>query len=180
MRVLTPALALAAVALAGCQTIDGAANPEGSTTTEGTSVSGRADEAAAREQQPRVREILQDLWDQFDLEDKPPLEDKPGEGDLVACALDTTAQITSWAEGAQLRVSEEENPELEAEQAELVRAWLDDTGWERIDNPAPESSPVTYHRNDDGFTVTVAPQLDARVDLDVESPCFDDQGRQVG
>ncbi|WP_298888784.1 hypothetical protein [uncultured Serinicoccus sp.] len=180
MRPWLPVLAILTLALLGCQDEDGTTTPTSGPTTEGTSVTGRADEAAAREQQPRVREILQELWDQFDLEDKPPLEDKPGDGDLVACSLDTTAQITSWAEGAQLRVSKEKDPELEARQAALVRAWLDDNGWERIDNPAPESSPVTYHRNDDGFKVTVAPQLDARVDLDVESPCFDDQGQQVG
>ncbi|WP_143553848.1 hypothetical protein [Serinicoccus sp. CNJ-927] len=142
-------------------------------------VTARADEAAAGEQQPRVREILQDLWDQFDLPDKPKLEEQMAPGGLRACTLDTKSNISAWAETARLRVSAGENPELEAEQAELVRAWLDDNGWERIDNPAPESSPVTYHRNDDGFTVTVAPQLDARVILDVESPCFDDQGRRV-
>ena len=180
MRLLAPTLALAAVTLGGCQNLGGQTIPEGSTTTEESSVSGRADEAAAREQQPRVREILHVLWDQFDVEDKPPLEDKPGEGDIRACTLGGTARISAWAEGTQLRVSEEENPELEAEQAELVRVWLDDNGWERLDNPAPEGDPVTYHRNADGFVVTVTPWGDARVDLDVQSPCFDEQGRQVG
>ena len=149
------------------------------TTPGGAVVTARAAEAAAREQQPRVREILQDLWGQFDLPDKPKLEEQMAPGGLRACTFDTMSEISAWAETVRLRVSEEEDPELEAEQAELVRAWLDDNGWERIDNPAPESSPVTYHRNDDGFAVTVAPQLDARVHLDVESPCFDDQGQQV-
>ncbi len=180
MRFLGSVLALAAVTLAGCQNLGGATTPEGSTTTEEASVSGSADEAAAREQQPRVREILQDLWDQFDLEDKPPLEDKPGEGTIRACTLDTKSDLSAWAEGTQLRVSEEADPELEAEQAQLVRDWLDANDWERLDNPAPDSSPVTYHRNDQGFKVTVAPQLDARVNLDVESPCFDGQGQRVG
>ncbi|ANS79172.1 hypothetical protein SGUI_1776 [Serinicoccus hydrothermalis] len=169
---------MALTALGGCSLLG--EDDTRVTTSGGSVVTARADQAAAREQQPRVREILQDLWDQFDLEDKPPLEDKPGEGDLRSCTLGGTDRITAWAEGTQLRVSQEPNPELEAEQAELVRAWLDDNGWERIDNPAPEGDPVTYHRNDGGFTVTVAPQLDARVNLDEESPCFDDQGRQVG
>lgn len=180
MRVMSSVLALAAVTLAGCQDPGGQTTPEGSTTTEGTSVSGRADEAAAREQQPRVREILQDLWDQFDVEDKPPLEDKPGEGSIRACTLGGPARVSAWAEGTQLRVAQETDPELEAEQAQLVRAWLDDHGWERIDNPAPEGDPVTYHRNTDGFVVTITPWGDARVDLDVQSPCFDEEGQRVG
>ncbi len=150
------------------------------TTPGGAVVTARADEAAAREQRARTREILHDLWDQFDLADKPDVEQQMAPGRLRACTLDTTSQISAWAETARLRVSEDANPELEAGQAELVRAWLDDHGWERIDNPAPEGDPVTYHRDADGFKVTVAPQLDARVSLDVESPCFDGQGQRVG
>ncbi|WP_130014450.1 hypothetical protein [Serinicoccus sediminis] len=164
--------------VAGCALLS--ADDARVTTPGGAVVTARADEAAAREQQPRVREILQDLWDQFDLADKPEVEQQMAPGGLRACTLDVTSDISAWAESARLRVSEEENPELEAEQAQLVRDWLDANGWERLDNPAPDSSPVTYHRDADGFKVTVAPQLDARVSLDVESPCFDDQGRQVG
>ncbi|WP_298888786.1 hypothetical protein [uncultured Serinicoccus sp.] len=170
--------ALALTALGGCSLLG--EDDSRVTTPGGSVVTARADQAVAREQQPRVRELLQDLWDQFDLEDKPPLDDEVGEGDLRACTLDTKARVRSWAARAQLRVSEEENPELEAQQARLVRDWLDSNGWDRLDNPAPDSSPVTYHRNAEGFRVTVAPQLDARVTLDVESPCFDEQGQQVG
>lgn len=166
--------------LAGCQLSgDDSATTQDTTTTTGGTVTARADERAAEAQAPQVRAILQDLWDQFDLPDKASLDDKPGDGRLRACTLDTMTHITSWAEQAQLRVSQEENPELEAHQAERVRVWLDDNGWERIDNPAPASDPVTYHRNDDGFFVTVTPWGDARVDLDVESPCFNDQGQRV-
>ena len=171
-------MGLMVASVAGCSLL--AADDARVTTPGGAVVTARADEAAAREQQPRVREILQDLWDQFDLPDKPSLEDKPGEGSIRACTLDTKSDISAWAEGTQLRVAEEADPELEAEQAQLVRDWLDANGWERLDNPAPDSSPVTYHRNDQGFKVTVAPQLDARVNLDVESPCFDEEGQRVG
>ncbi|WP_281964959.1 hypothetical protein [Serinicoccus marinus] len=142
-------------------------------------VTARAAEAAAGEQQPRVREILQDLWDQFDLPDKPKLEEQMAPGGLRACTFDTMSEIWAWAETVRLRVSEEEDPRLEAEQAELVRSWLDDHGWERLDDPAPEGDPVTHHRNTDGFEVTITPWMDARVQVDVRSPCFDDQGRRV-
>ena len=150
------------------------------TTPGGAVVTARAAEAAAREQQPRVREILQDLWGQFDLPDKPKLEEQMAPGGLRACTFDTMSEISAWAETARLRVSEEEDPRLEAEQAELVRSWLDDHGWERLDNPAPEGDLVSYHRNAEGFTVTLTPWGDARVQVDVQSPCFDEQGRQVG
>lgn len=171
-------MGLMMASVAGCALLS--ADDARVTTPGGAVVTARADEAAAREQRASTREILHDLWDQFDLEDKPPLEDETGEGNIRACTLDTKSDLSAWAEGTQMRVAEEADPELEAEQAQLVRDWLDANGWERLDNPAPDSSPVTYHRNDQGFKVTVAPQLDARVDLDVESPCFDGQGQRVG
>ncbi|OLT17884.1 hypothetical protein BJF80_00765 [Serinicoccus sp. CUA-874] len=87
-------------------------------------VTARAAEAAAGEQQPRVREILQDLWDQFDLPDKPKLEEQMAPGGLRARTFDTMSEISAWAE-------------------------------------------------------TITPWMDARVQVDVRSPCFDDQGRRV-
>lgn len=183
MRRHGAALVLLAGLLGGCALTGGpdqeSTTPAG-TTTEGASVSERVDEATAREQAPRVRAILQDLWNQFDLEDKPPLDEEAGDGgDTRMCTLDVDEHITAWAERAGLRVSQEEDVELEEQQAQLVRVWLDDNGWERIDSPAPDSSTVTYHRDEEGFTVTVAPQDDARVFLDVSSPCYDEQGQRV-
>ncbi|WP_143553973.1 alpha/beta hydrolase [Serinicoccus sp. CUA-874] len=57
--------ALALTALGGCSLL--AEDDTRITTPGGAVVTARAAEAAAGEQQPRVREILQDLWDQFDL-----------------------------------------------------------------------------------------------------------------
>lgn len=180
-RVALP-LVVAGLLLTGCQQTDpGGPTPGQGTTDEGaTTMDDRADERAAEEQAPRTREILRSLWEQFDLEDKPPLEEEAGErGQLRMCSLGVDDHLSSWSDRAGLRVAQQEDPDLEAAQAELVRTWMDDNGFERIDNPAPEDSPLTYHRSEDGFFVTVAPQGDARVFLDVESPCFDDQGQRV-
>ncbi|WP_149814454.1 hypothetical protein [Serinicoccus marinus] len=142
-------------------------------------MSGTAEDAA-RAQQPPVREILQALWDQFELPNKPGLDEHKDPGGLRACLFTASSDSTSWAETARLRVSEVKDPALEARQAQLARDWLEENGWEELDNPAPEGDLVSYHRNAEGFTVTLTPWGDARVQVDVQSPCFDEQGRQVG
>lgn len=175
------AVALSGMLLAGCQQTgtNGPTQGQSPTTDGAPTMDSRADEQAAEAQAPRTREILEDLWGEFDLADKLPLDDRAGDGGrLRSCTLDTQADLTSWAEGAGLRVSQEENLELEAQQAELVRTWLDAQDYERLDVPVSDPEATTYHRKD-GFIVTVANQLDARVSLDVESPCFDEDGQAV-
>lgn len=137
-------------------------------------MSGTAEDAA-RAQQPQVRAILETLWDQFDLPDKPDLEEQMAPGSLRACLFTTASDSTSWAETARLRVAEDKDPGLEAQQAQLARDWLQQNGWEELDNPAPEGDLVSYHQNAEGFRVTITPWGDARVQVDVQSPCFADE-----
>lgn len=142
-------------------------------------MTGATHETAARAQAEEVDALLARVWEQFDLPGKPGVEEQSAPGAIIACSFDASRPVSAWHRSAVLQVAEQEDLELERQQAERVRTWLGQEGWKPVRNPGPPSDLVSYHRDPDGYVVTVVQEGDFRVKVDVESPCFDAEGHRV-
>lgn len=154
MRLLVLATAAIGLLLTGCtpQTA-----PEGD-----TQMTTPAQTGDAASHQERTVQILAAAYERIEVEDRPGLEDQKGPGAEIACTLGGPEPALAWSEKVRLRVDDE------AAQAERVRSWLDEEGYERLD--LTDGATATGHRRD-GFTVLVSTWSDGRVGISVESPC---------
>lgn len=155
MRLLVLATAAIGLLLTGCTTPQTA--PEGD-----TQMTTPAQTGDAASHQERTVQILAAAYERIEVEDRPGLEDQKGPGAEIACTLGGPEPALAWSEKVRLRVDDE------AAQAERVRSWLDEEGYERLDLTG--SATATGHRRD-GFTVLVSTWSDGRVGISVESPC---------
>lgn len=181
MRQAAALLAAALVLLGGCGSTGQTNEQTTPQTTEQTTQqtpqeaetampSTPADRAEHRE---RTLEILSGAYRQLDVPDKPDLVDRKGPGAEIDCTLGGPRSATAWGERAGIDVGEQE---VET-QAERVRAWLDDEGFERLE--LRNMTGTTGHRLD-GYSILVKAWPDGRVTLEAESPCVDEEGNRVG
>ncbi|QFG67423.1 hypothetical protein [Ornithinimicrobium pratense] len=154
------ALTLAVLALlASCGTT--ATPPGGPTTMEPTSSAAPGNDARAA--QHRTLAILEQVYDQLQAPDTPPLAEQAAPGAEAVCTLDESDPAMAWTEMVFLTV---DSP---ATQARLAREWLAAEGYEQTQSR--QGGTITSHLFD-GYTVTVAEWPDGRVELNVESPCL--------
>ncbi|WP_131103245.1 hypothetical protein [Ornithinimicrobium sufpigmenti] len=153
-----PLLALLAL-LAGCGTTP--TSPEGRTTMVPTSSATPGPDA--RSAQERTLAILEQVYDQLQVADKPPLAEQKAPGAEAVCTLQEPDPATAWTEIVFLPV---DSP---GEQAGRAREWLAAEGYEQVQSR--QGGTITSHLLD-GYTVTVAEWSDGRVELNVESPCL--------
>lgn len=159
-RASRSALALAVLALlASCGTPT--TPPEGRTTMAPTSSAGQDHDP--RSAQERTLAILEQVYDQLQAPDKPPLTEQKAPGAEAVCTLEESDPATAWTEIVFLPV---DSP---ADQAGRARGWLAAEGWEQTQSR--QGGAITSHVLD-GYTVTVAEWADGRVELNVESPCL--------
>lgn len=156
---LTLAVATLLALLAGCGTTT--TSPEGRTTMAPTSSATPGPDA--RSAQERTLAILEQVYDQLQVADRPPLAEQKAPGAEAACTLEEQDPATAWTEIVFLPV---DSP---GEQAGRAREWLAAEGYEQVQSR--QGGTITSHVLD-GYTVTVAEWSDGRVELNVESPCL--------
>ena len=145
--------------LAGCGTTT--TPPEGRTTSTSSAAPGHD----VRSAQERTLSILEQVYDQLQTPDKPPLAEQKAPGAEAVCTLQEPDPATAWTEIVFLPV---DSP---GEQAGRARDWLAAEGYRQTQSR--QGGAITSHLLD-GYTVTVAEWSDGRVELNVESPCLDE------
>lgn len=128
-------------------------------------------ERMARGHEAPTLELLCSLYDQVSARDKPTLAQQKGRGALFPGNLGEPP-IWGWREEVRVR------PDDPGADLDRIRAWLDAHGWERFETRRPEPEATSRHRKD-GYVVRAIGYPDGRILLDVKSPCFDHEGRQV-
>lgn len=172
-RLLVPVVTglLALLLVAGCGPGRDPGDPTTSPPTDGAPMTYHSAEEASLAQRETADALLAEVTALFTPEDASQVDRYLLHGN-PACTLDAPPAL-AWRSSTRFEVPDQ------AAATTPARAAVVDLGWEPLESADADGEQLTYHRNAEGFVLSIAHGTGQWVMLGVESPCFAADGTRL-